>query len=67
MTDDIRAQTLYEVNKSQTIHKLITDRNGDRKKLFNIVNSLLGRQKQAVFPDCTDPITLASTFNMLIY
>ena len=30
-------------NKTQTIHKRITDSNGDQKKLFNIVKTLLGR------------------------
>ena len=51
-------------NKTQTIHKRITDSNGDQKKLFNIIKTLLGRQKKLVFPDYSDPITLASTFNM---
>ena len=51
-------------NKTQTIHKRITDSNGDQKKLFNIIKTLLGRQKKLVLPDYSDPITLASTFNM---
>ena len=51
-------------NKTQTIHKRITDSNGDQKKIFNIINTLLGRQKKLVLPDYNDPITLASTFNM---
>ena len=38
-------------NKTQTIHKLITDSNGDQKKLFNIIKTLLGRQKKLVLPD----------------
>ena len=50
-------------NKTQTIHKRITDSNGDQKKLFNIIKTLLGRQKKLVMPDYSDPITLASTFN----
>ena len=41
----------------------ITLSNGDQNKLFNIVNTLLGR-KQLVLPDYNDPITLVSTFNM---
>ena len=44
--------------------KRITDSNGDKKKLFNIIKTLLGRQKKLVLPDYSDPITLASTFNM---
>ena len=54
-----------DVNKTHVIHKKITESNGDQKKLFNIVNTLLGRRKQLVFPDYINPITLASTFNML--
>ena len=51
-------------NKTQTFHKRITDSNGDQNKLFNIIKTLLGRQKKLVLPDYNDPITLASTFNM---
>ena len=53
-------------NKTQTIHKRITDLNGDQKKLFNIIKTLLGRQKKLMLPDYNDPITLASTFNMCL-
>ena len=51
-------------NKTQVIQKKITESNDDQKKLFNIVNTLLGRRKQLVLPDYNNPITLASTFNM---
>ena len=51
-------------NKTETMHKRITDSNGDQNKLFNIIKTLLGRQKKLVLPDYNDPITLASTFNM---
>ena len=51
-------------NKTQTIHKRITDSNGDLKKLFNIIKILWGRQKKLVLPDYNYQITLASTFNM---
>ena len=51
-------------NKTQVIQKKITASNGDQKKLFNIVNTLLARRKQLVLPDHNNPITLASTFNM---
>ena len=53
-------------NKTQVIQKKITESNGDQKKLFNIVNTLLGRRKQLVLPDYNNPITLASTFNMFL-
>ena len=51
-------------NTTQVIQKKITESNGNQKKLFNIVNTLLGRRKQLVLPDYNNPITLASTFNM---
>ena len=51
-------------NKTQTIHKRITDSNCDQKKLLILLKTLLGRQKKLVLPDYSDPITLASTFNM---
>ena len=38
-------------NKTQVIQKKITESNGDQKKLFNIVNTLLGHRKQLVLPD----------------
>ena len=53
-------------NKTQVIQKKITESNGDQKKLFNIVNILLGCRKQLVLPDYNNPITLASTFNMFL-
>ena len=56
-----------EENKTQVIQKKITESNGDQKKLFNIVNTLLGRRKQLVLPDYNNPITLASTFNIYIF
>ena len=53
-------------NKIQVIQKKITESNSDQKKLFNIVNTLLGRRKQLVLPDYNNPITLASTLNMFL-
>ena len=53
-------------NKTQVIQKKITESNGDQKKLFNIVNTLLGRPQQLVLPDYNNPITLVSTFNMFL-
>ena len=35
-----------------------------KRNFFNIIKTLLGRQKKLVLPDYSDPITLASTFNM---
>ena len=54
------------LDKHAPFQKKITESNGDQKKLFNIVNTLLGRRKQLVLPDYNNPITLASTFNMFL-
>ena len=54
----------HAIDGNKVIQKKITESNGDQKKLFNIVNTLLGRRKQLVLPDYNNPITLASTFNM---
>ena len=40
-----------------------SDCGGDQKKLFGIVNSLLGRGKQALFLQHDDSLTLAKLFN----
>ena len=42
----------------------ISDCGGDQKKLFGIVNSLLGRGKQALLPQHDDSLTLARLFNV---
>ena len=46
-------------NKTQVIQKKITESNGDQKKLFSIVNTLLGRRKQLVLPDYKNPTLIA--------
>ena len=48
----------------QVIQKKIVDSNGDRKQLFKIVETLLGRTNQIVLPEYQDPASLASRFNM---
>ena len=35
-----------------------------KRNFLNIIKILLGRQNKLVLPDYSDPITLASTFNM---
>ena len=55
---------VIDKNKTQTIHKRITDSNGNQKKLLNIIKTLLGHQKKLELPDYSDPINIASTFNM---
>ena len=50
-------------SKAKLTQQKITDCNGDRKKLFKIVDPLLGRTKTTVLPEYSDPATLASTIN----
>ena len=49
--------------KEQFFKKQISDCGGDQDKLFDIVNSLLGRGKQALLPQHDDSLTLARLFN----
>ena len=45
------------------MQKKISDCNGDQKKLFKIVDTLLGRNKEATLPKYDLPLTMASVMN----
>ena len=45
------------------LQKKISDCNGDQKKLFKIVDTLLGRNKEATLPKYDPPLTMASVMN----
>ena len=49
--------------KAELIKKKITDCNGDQKKLFKVIDSLLGRKKQQVLPEYSCALSLASVIN----
>ena len=49
--------------EKEQLKKQISDCGGDQKKLFGIVNSLLGRGKKALLPQHDDSLTLARLFN----
>ena len=49
--------------KRNSFKKQISDCGGDKKKLFGIVNSLLGCGKKALVPQHDDSLTLARLFN----
>ena len=49
--------------KKNSLKKQISGYGGDQKKLFGIVNSLLGRGKKALLPQHDDSLTLAGLFN----
>ena len=48
--------------KESYFSKYILNCDGDQNKLFNIVNSLLGRNNQTVFPQADCDFTLANYF-----
>ena len=50
-------------SKSIILQKKISDCNGDQKKLFKIVDTLLGRNKEATLPKYDSPLTMASVRN----
>ena len=47
-------------SKSGILQKKISDCNDDQKKLFKIVDTLLGRNKQTAVPKYDSPLTMAS-------
>ena len=47
------------MSKSVILQKKISDCNGDQKKLFKIVDTLLGRNKEAALPKYDSPLTMA--------
>ena len=49
--------------EKERFKKKILDCGGDQKKLFSIVNSLLGHGKQALLPQHDDSLTLVRMFN----
>ena len=53
---------LIEQAKSQYFLNVINQCEGDQKKLFNIVDSLLGRTKSTALPHSDSPIRLAEAF-----
>ena len=50
-------------SKAKITQLKIIDCNGNQKKLFKIVDPLLGRNKTTVLPEYSDPATLASNIN----
>ena len=59
----LKLKTLIYEAKEKCYKKQISDCGGDQRQLFGIVNHLLGRGKQIVYPQHTDSFTLASLFN----
>ena len=53
--------------KSELMEQRVIDCEGDHKKLFSLINFLLGSKKNTVLPGYTSSFTLASTINMFFY
>ena len=60
---DFKLKTLIYDAKEKCYKKQISDCGGDQKQLFGIVNSILGRGRQIVYPQHMDSFTIASLFN----
>ena len=50
-------QTAIRNSKSEILQRKISDCNGDQKKLFKIVDTLLGRNKHTTLPKYDSPLT----------
>ena len=59
----LKLKTLIYAEKEKCLKKQISDCGGDQRQLFGIVNHLLGRGKQIVYPLHTDSFTHESLFN----
>ena len=56
-------KTAISNSKSEILQKKISDCNGDQKKIFKIVDTLLGRNKHITLPTYDSPLTIASVMN----
>ena len=56
-------KTAISKSESEILQKKISDCNGDHKKLFKIVDTLLGRNKQTMLPKYDSPLTMGSVMN----
>ena len=50
--------------KSELMEQRVIDCEGDQKKMFSLIHSLLGSKKNTVLPEYTSSFTLSSTINM---
>ena len=53
--------------KSELMEQRVIDCEGDQKKLFSLIYSLLDSEKNTVLPEYTSSFTLASTINIFLY
>ena len=57
-------KTAISNSKSEILQNKISDCNGDQKKLYKIVDTLLGWIKQIMLPKYDSPLTMASVMNI---
>ena len=49
--------------KAEIIDQIVTNCEGDQKKLFSLIHSLFGSKKVTVLPEYTSSFTLTSSIN----
>ena len=54
-------------SKSVILQNKISDCNGDQKKIFKIVDTLLGRNNEATLPKYDSTLTMASVMNTFFH
>ena len=62
----IKVKYMIRLAKETYFSKHISNDNVDQTKLFNIINSLLGRNKLIVVPQSDCDFTFASSFNLFL-
>ena len=60
-------KTAISNSKSEILQNKISDCNGDQKKLYKIVDTLLGWIKQIMLPKYDSPLTMASVMNIFFH
>ena len=60
-------KTAISNSKSEILQNKISDCNGDQKKLFKIVDTLLGRNRQTTLSKYDSPLTIASVMNNFLF
>ena len=63
---DIYYDSCKAKRKSELMEERVIDCEGDQKKLFSLIHSLLGSKNNTVLPEYTSSFTLASTINMFL-
>ena len=57
---------VISIRKAELMEHNVINCEGDQKKLFSLIHSLLGNKKITVLPEYTSSFTLASSINMFL-